>query len=133
MKRAALLLLLAAAPAHAQDVTAFNGCGAPRPTTDCSVIGGDAGALKIEDGVFQGADASCEMTRPVNVRDMDAQLFDMVCEGEDAEFTERAMMMTAADGGLILVWNGFAFKYESCPADPAAGTVTTAEDIGVTN
>jgi len=62
---------------------------------------------------------------------MDAVLYDMVCESEGSSFTERAMAMHAADGGLILVWNGFAFKYERCPENAATGTVTTAEDIGI--
>lgn len=129
--RLALLAALAASPVAAQQVADFDGTWRASPTTDCTVIGGDGGALKIEGTTFQGAEATCEMTQPVNVRDMDAKLFDMVCTGEGTTFTERAMMMHAADGGLILVWNGFAFKYEACPADPARGTVTTAEDIGV--
>lgn len=133
MRRVVLGLVLSVSPAAAQDAARFDGLWRASPTTDCSVVGGDGGALKIEGGVFHGAETSCRMTKPVNVRDMEARLFDMVCAGEGTEFTERAMMMRAADGGLILVWNGFAFKYDACPVDPAAGTVTTAKDIGVSN
>ena len=71
------------------------------------------------------------MTRPVNVRDMDAVLYDMECSGDGTDWIRRAMLMNASDGGLILVWDGYAFKYDRCPADPAAGTVTTADDVGV--
>lgn len=82
---------------------------------DCAAVGQDGGALRIADGVFTGVESRCEMTRPVKVRDMDAQLFDMVCTGESGTWEERAMVMRGADGGLILVWDGFAFAYERCP------------------
>lgn len=122
--------LALAAPALAQDA-GFDGLWRAAPTTDCSVVGGDGGAVSIAGGVFQGALTQCRMTQPVNVRDMDAQLFDMVCAGEGESFTERALLMRAADGGLILLWDGYAFKYDPCPLDPARGTVTTSRDIGI--
>ena len=127
----ALGLLTAAAMAAERQAPQFDGLWRASPTTDCSVVGGDGGALKIEDDVFHGAETTCRMTDPVNVRDMDARLFDMVCEGEGTAFTERALMMRAADGGLILLWNGYAFKYDRCPEDPVRGLVTTADDIGI--
>lgn len=125
-------LTLAGVPAAAQDA-AYDGLWRANPTVDCSVSGVDGGALRIEDGVLHGVENTCEMTDPVDVRDMDATLFDMVCEGagDGAAFTDRAFFSKAADGGLILVWNGFALKYESCE-DSLPGTVTTAEDLGVT-
>ena len=62
---------------------------------------------------------------------MQAVLYDMSCTGEDETFTERALFMEAADGGLYLIWDGIAFKYESCGADAAVGTVTTADQLGI--
>lgn len=96
------------------------------PETDCSVIGGEMGALKIEDGVFYGAESQCRMQNPVNVRDMDAQLFDMNCSGEGALWQERALVMRGADNELILVWNGYAFAYERCP-DPQQAEAATGQ------
>jgi hypothetical protein len=93
---------------------------------DCARIGEPGGALKIEDGVLTGVDSTCRMTNPVNVRDMDAQLFDMACSGEGLDWVERAMVMRAADGGVILVWNGYAFAYDRC-ADPADTDTAAAE------
>lgn len=126
----ALALALAAAPAAAQG--RFDGLWRGSPTADCTQTGREGGALKIEGDVFYGVDAKCTMSRPVDVRDMDAALYDMQCEGTGGDWSERALFMRAADGGLIMLWNGFAFKYDACPADPAAGAVTTSDDVGVT-
>lgn len=133
VSRSAILSALVAcgAPVTAQEVASFDGLYRASPTTDCATVGGAGGALKIEDGVLHGADARCRMTQPVNVRDMDAQLFDMECESNGDSFSERALMMHAADGGLVLVWDGYAFKYDRCTDDPAEGTVTRADDIGI--
>jgi len=126
----ALAALLIASPAFAG---MFDGLYKPAPTTDCTVVGGVGGALKVEDRVLFGIESRCSMTRPVNVRDMDGVLYDMVCSGDGEEWTSRALFLRAADGGLILAWNGYAFKYDRCPAAPAAGTGTTAEDIAITD
>ncbi|WP_108484393.1 hypothetical protein [Oceaniglobus ichthyenteri] len=130
MIRAMALALFAAAPVAADP---FDGLYKPAPTTDCTIVGGDGGALKVEGDTFFGAESQCKMTTPVNVRDMDAILYDMVCDGEGESWVSRALFMRAADGGLILAWNGFAFKYDRCNPDAPAGTVTTAEDIGITD
>lgn len=111
----------------------FDGVFKPSPTADCTRIGEDGGALKIEKNVFHGVESQCRMTNPVNVRDMDAVLFDMKCTGEGTDWAQRALFMRAADDGLIMVWNGFAFKYARCGADPAAGTVITADEIGISD
>lgn len=57
------------------------------------------------------------MLNPLPVRNMDAQLVDMMCTGNGAntEWTERAIVMRGAKQELILVWNGYAFAYPRCP------------------
>ena len=129
----ACVLTALAGPALAQEEVDFSGLWRAGPNTQCVYTGGDGSALKIEDGVLYGVENRCEMSDPVSVRDMNATLFDMSCQGDDGEdgFVERAMLMQAADGGLYLIWNGLAFKYDSCGEDPAVGTVTTAEQIGI--
>ena len=77
-----------------------------------------AGLLRIEDGVLYGAKSRCRMTSPSAVRDMNATFYDMICIGEGTGWEERAMLMRAASGGLILVWDGYAFEYEACPVPP---------------
>ncbi len=125
---AACCALLTAQPLGAEQ---FDGLYRISPTSDCALTGVDGGALKIEGGVFYGVESQCRMSVPVNVRDMDAVLYDMVCTGEGEEWTRRALLMTAADGGLIMLWNGFAFKYDRCPENPARGTVITSDEIGI--
>lgn len=98
---------------------AFDGVYRQGPETDCAKLGQDGGALRIQDNVFEGVENTCRMENPVDVRDMDAVLFDMMCSGEGENWQARALFMRAADDGLIMVWNGFAFKYDSCPAPQA--------------
>jgi hypothetical protein len=82
---------------------------------DCANVGVDGGALKIEDGIFYGVEVECRMTKPVDVVQMDATLYTMECSGEDQVWTERAMLMDAAeDDGIIMTWNGYAFAYSRC-------------------
>ncbi len=83
---------------------------------ECALVGVDGGAVRIADGVFTGVDSSCEMTLPVDVLDMDATLYTMICTGEGQTWSERAMVMRDAQAdGIIMVWNGYAFRYARCP------------------
>jgi hypothetical protein len=118
--RLGVILALVGVPAAAVDI---DGLYKLSHDADCSTLGAQTGVLKIENRIFYGAEGQCRMTNPVNVRDMDAQLFDMSCSGEGTKWVERAMVMPAVDGGLILVWNGYAFQYERCPLPDE--TVTT--------
>ena len=109
-----LALILATLPGLAF-ATPYDGTYRQRANADCALVGVDGGALKIEDGIFYGVESECRMTRPVNVVDMDATLYTMVCSGEGSTWTERAMVMKDAQrDGIIMVWNGYAFGYERC-------------------
>ncbi|TNC71834.1 hypothetical protein [Rubellimicrobium roseum] len=86
--------------------------------SDCAA---GAGLLRIEDNVLHGLESTCRMTEPVDVLDLGATLYVMACEGEGQEWTERAMLMRAAEGDAIfLMWRGYAFRYESCAAPEEA-------------
>lgn len=94
---------------------AFDGIYKQTATSECALVGVDGGAVEIRDGIFYGVEVECRMTRPVNVLEMDAQLFTMQCSGEDQAWTERAMLMNSAeDDGIIMIWDGYAFVYEAC-------------------
>lgn len=96
----------------------FDGTYKQAANADCANIGADGGALRIADGIFYGVEVECRMTQPVDVLQMDATLYTMQCSGEDQVWSERAMLMNAAEGdGIIMVWNGYAFAYDKC--DPA--------------
>lgn len=129
MRGAWLVALMAATSAAAQD--GFEGTYRPTIDADCARVGETGGALQIADGVFHGLETECQMTMPTPVRDMDAVLYDMSCSGGGTDWQERALFMNAADGGLIMVWNGFAFHYDRCEAGVPAGTVSRATDLGV--
>lgn len=96
---------------------AFDGVYKQTANSECGLVGVDGGAVEIRDGIFYGVEVECRMTRPVNVLQMDAQLFTMQCSGEDQAWTERAMLMKPAeDDGIIMLWDGYAFVYEACEA-----------------
>ena len=123
----ACLALLTPLAAHAQDVT-FDGLWRADPATPCIHTGEEGSALKVEDGTLYGTPTTCRMSEPVNVTDMQAVLYNMECETDEDTFDGRAMFMNAADGGLLLIWDGYAFKYDACeegdPGDiPAARIV----------
>ena len=88
----------------------------------CTRVGEEGGALRIEEGMFTGVGSTCRMTEPVDVLDLDATLYVMQCEGEGQEWTERAMLMKAAEGdGIFLIWQGYAFRYDRCEEAEAEG------------
>jgi hypothetical protein len=129
MTRSLLLALLlgAAGPAAALP---WDGTYRLSPDADCDRVGEEGGALRIAEGELTGVDSRCRMTDPVDVLDLDATLYVMECEGEGQEWTERAMLMDAAEGdGIFLLWRGYAFRYERCPApDGAADEAAEGED-----
>jgi hypothetical protein len=99
--------------------TPYDGVYRQASNSDCGLIGVDGGALEIANGIFYGVELQCLMSRPVNVVGMNATLYSMQCSGQDQSWTERAMVMKTREGdGIIMVWNGYAFRYERCP-DPA--------------
>lgn len=109
---------------------------------DCGKVGEEGGALRIGEGVLHGVDATCRMTDPVDVLDLDATLYEMACEGEGQSWTERALLMRAAEGdGIYLGWRGYVFRYDRCPeaeeapaqaashSDAPAGSDAGAADV----
>ena len=111
--------------AHAQDHT-FDGLWRADSSMACIHTGEEGSALKVEDDTLYGGSTTCDMSNPVDVTDMQAVLYDMACEDDDDAFDGRAMFMNAADGGLLLIWDGFAFKYEACEEGEPAGDIPAA-------
>ncbi|MCP1169123.1 hypothetical protein [Limimaricola litoreus] len=126
----AMGLVLMAAPGAA---TPYDGLYRSNGEADCAEIGVEGGALRIRDGLFEGIGSACQMTRPVDVVDMDATLYTMECTAGDTRWTERALLMKAAqDEGLIMLWNGYAFRYASCDAPVVAEESATPSAAEVT-
>ena len=113
--RLALALILAPTLAVA---TPYDGTYRQNANAECALVGADGGALKIEDGIFFGVEMECRMPRPVQVVNMDATLYTMRCSGNDQIWTERAMVMNdAQEDGIIMLWDGYAFRYSPCPEE----------------
>ncbi len=113
-----LAFALALAPVMAF-ATPYDGTYRQSANAECALVGVDGGSLRIAEGIFYGVEMQCRMTRPVSVVNMDATLYTMSCSGEDENWTERAMLMhdAASEGGLIMIWNGYAFRYSRCPEE----------------
>jgi len=76
-------------------------------------LGRDGGALAIREGKIIGVENTCDMSNPVNVRDMDAVLYDLECSAEGETYTERAMV-ARSDTGVIILRDGFVAKWSTC-------------------
>ena len=88
---------------------------------DCERVGEEGGALRIGEGVLHGVGSTCRMTDPVDVLDLDATLYEMACEGEGQSWTERTLLMKAAEGDAIFLgWRGYVFRYDRCPEAASA-------------
>jgi hypothetical protein len=113
--RRPLVAAVAVALAATASAQGYDGRYKLEPGADCTAPEGAPGLLRVEAGVLHGAESACRMTNPVDVRDMDATLYDMQCTGDGSAWSERALVMRGAEGELVLVWDGYAFAYPPCP------------------
>lgn len=134
MTRILFLAALMATPAAALALP-WDGTYRLSEDADCDRVGEAGGALRIAEGVLTGVDSTCRMTEPVDVLDLDATLYVLDCEGEGQTWTERAMLMKAAEGDAIFIlWRGYAFRYDRCeaeagePASEEGGSDDAADD-----
>ena len=81
---------------------------------DCQSIGMDGGAVAIQGDQLLGVENSCTLTDPVEVRGMEATLYDAECSGEGTTYTERLMLMSSGDGGVVVIRNGWASEWARC-------------------
>ena len=128
--RSPVLALLLMVPAAVQALP-WDGTYRLSQGADCDRVGEEGGALRIGGGVFEGVGATCHMTEPVDVLDLDATIYVLDCEGEGDTWTERAMFMRAAEGDAIFIlWRGYAFRYERCPMPDDASSAGDAPAEG---
>ena len=80
---------------------------------DCKRLGQDGGAMAVIDNQFVGIGRACRLSNPVNVRDIDATLFDADCSAEGNGMTERMMLMEMTDGIAVLT-NGSVILLRQC-------------------
>lgn len=92
----------------------FDGIYAPNATWDCKAVGMDHGAWEIKDNTMEMTETGCTMSNPVNVRNMDAVLFDLACVESEFEWSSRVMLMHT-DDGLLAISKGNATRWKRCP------------------
>jgi hypothetical protein len=80
---------------------------------DCRSVGTDGGAISIADGVLNGVENQCVLKNPVNIRGMDATLFNAECTGEGETDGYRLMILKTTDG-LALIQNGSVIDLRRC-------------------
>ena len=81
---------------------------------DPNMVGMDGGPYKIEDDVFWGTEMGCELKNPVNVRGMNATLYDGECGGEGEEWERRYLIMES-EVGIYWIEDGHVMELIRCP------------------
>ncbi|WP_333713517.1 hypothetical protein [Yoonia sp.] len=106
----------------------FDGVYRQSANAECALVGVDGGSIKIENEIFYGVEVECRMINPVEIEGMNAVLYDMACIGEGSAWEERAIMMEDAQtSGILMIWDGYAFRYARCNDPAAAATEAAAE------
>lgn len=82
---------------------------------DCKSVGEDGGALEVADTILRAVDNTCTLSDPVEIRDMEAVLYDAACNGAGGASEGRIMLM-AHDFGLYVIRDGFVLDWISCGA-----------------
>ncbi|SFR59707.1 hypothetical protein SAMN04488005_3140 [Yoonia tamlensis] len=96
----------------------FDGIYKQTAHSECALVGTDGGSLEIREDIFYGVEMQCRMINPVDIEDMDAMIYQMECSGEGQTWSERAILMNDAEApGIIMIWNGYAFRYARCEDD----------------
>ena len=84
------------------------------PGGSCVFDHSASGVIRLSETTFWGTETKCDLTNPVEIRDMDGILFDLMCLGEGMEYTERMLLLQAYDGSLTTHSDGFTNTYTLC-------------------
>jgi len=110
----ALFALLVASPALG---TPFEGLYRPNydfaSSWDCATVGMEGGAVAVEGDVLHGVGNACQLTDPVEVRGMNAVLYDAICTGEGDAYSERVLLMSH-DFGIYVLRDGLVLDWLRC-------------------
>ena len=92
---------------------AFEGAWAQNPEI-CNATNTDLVPMRISKTTIQFYESQCALTEPVNIRDMNGQLFDFVCAGEGETWSHRGLLLLNADGTLTYASNGQSLILQRC-------------------
>ncbi len=82
---------------------------------DCSKLGQDGGAISISETTYIGVEQRCNLTNPVEVRGMNATLYDAQCSAEGSIYKSRIMLLKSASEKLYIVNEGSVSIWQKCP------------------
>ncbi|GKY87856.1 hypothetical protein [Sinisalibacter aestuarii] len=80
---------------------------------DCQSVGMEGGALEITGTTITGVDNACTLADPVEVRGLNAVLYDRTCTGEGEPYSERLMLM-GHDFGVYVITDGLVLDWLRC-------------------
>jgi len=126
ISRAVIVAAVCAGSAAAQSTVLtsdFNGDWTAGDPSQCVLFRDDPNfAFRIQDGLFQGLESSCDMNNPVGVLGMGALLFDMECVGEGENWDYRALFMQDGPDHLVFLTDGSSVTLQRCTSSdvPAA-------------
>ncbi len=108
-----LPVVLATLPATAVGLDLFRPVTSQTSQWSCTVdsLGQDGGALGLSETEMVGIATNCTLSNPVQIRDMDAVLYDAQCRGETAP--RRTMIMPSL-AGVYIIQNNFVTEWQRC-------------------
>ena len=116
MRRLSALFLICTLPLPLA-ATPYDGVFRPNfdfaESWDCTTLGAEGGAVGVEGDKLIGVENTCTLTDPVEVRDMNATLYDADCTGEGETVRARVMLM-AHDYGIYVIRDGFVSDWLRC-------------------
>lgn len=80
---------------------------------DCTSAGEDGGALSISGEAYIAPGARCTLAAPVEVRDMNAVLYDITCAGPEGTATDRVMIL-GHEFGIYVITDGLVLDWIRC-------------------
>ena len=108
-----LLAIFSAAASPALAQSAFEGRWAAIGTS-CNAQDTDNVPMEIMGTTVRFYESLCSLTNPVEIRDMNGQLFDLVCNGEGEQWTHRGLLLLNDDGSLVYSANGWTDTFRRC-------------------
>lgn len=115
--RISLLALCLGAVALTARAEQFDGLYAPTGmpwSCDIQDVGMDGGALQIDGTRMTGVETYCRLSRPTQVRGMDAVLYDATCASEGMDYSFRVMLLKKPNGVYVVRPDGIA-EWSLCP------------------